>query len=217
MQFFANFAAQSTFMVKNVQQDITHIRQMMERSSRYRSLSGLSGVWAGLFGIMAFLWALLALQNHGIDYFSSAHITYTRPLLHEFMWICMFALGGAAFATVYFTRRKARLEGQKPWSSITVRLLTNFMIPLVAGGIFCLAMYAGGHYAFIAPAMLVFYGLAWINAAKYTFSDVAYMGYLELALGLVALFFTHYGLIFWALGFGALHIGYGLFLYKKYR
>jgi hypothetical protein len=92
------------------------------------------------------------------------------------------------------------------------------LIPLVAGGIFCIAMlYHGGAFILlISPAMLIFYGLSLVNGSKYTLHDIRYLGCLEIVLGLIAVFNLGYGIIFWALGFGVLHIIYGALMWFKY-
>jgi uncharacterized membrane protein HdeD (DUF308 family) len=69
----------------------------------------------------------------------------------------------------------------------------------------------------LAPsATLVFYGLALINASKYTVRDVFYLGICEIVLGVLSMFLTGFTLLFWALGFGILHILYGTIMYFKY-
>jgi hypothetical protein len=113
--------------------------------------------------------------------------------------------------------RKAKKERAKIWDKTAQRLFINMMIPLVAGGLFCLILTLHGSVGLVAPAMLIFYGLALINASKYTFEDIRFLGILEIALGLVASVFIGYGLWFWAIGFGILHIVYGVLMYFKYE
>jgi len=72
-------------------------------------------------------------------------------------------------------------------------------------------------YGMVTPSCLIFYGLALINGSKYTVSEVRYLGYLELVLGIVNLWATRYGLYFWAAGFGVLHILYGIVMWNKYE
>lgn len=204
-------------MSKSAEQDIEHIRKMMERSAQFISLSGLSGIFAGLFAIIAAMAALVVFKKNGIDYFSDNPIVYSKEVLQSLIIICLVTLLAAIGSAIYFTYKKSRKNNISPWNSLTRRLLISFMVPLVAGGIFSLALYYNFQYALIAPVMLVFYGIALINTGKYTYSDVNYLGYAELLLGLTALFFTGYGLLFWVIGFGLLHIIYGSVLYKKYR
>lgn len=204
-------------MNKNAQQDIAHIRDMMERSSRFISLSGLSGVFAGIIALVAFVIALLILKDHDIDYFNAGNVlVYSEKMVFQLFILCILTLLAALCSAYYFTYRKSKRDQIKMWSSTTYRLLVSLFIPLAAGGVFCLALYSQSHIALIAPAMLIFYGLALISASKYTVTDINYLGYFELLLGLVSLFFIGYGLVFWAVGFGVLHIIYGMVMYRKY-
>ena len=91
------------------------------------------------------------------------------------------------------------------------------MIPLITGGLFCLALLYHGLAGLVAPATLVFYGLALVNASKYTLHDIRNVGYCEIVLGLASLFFLGYGLEVWVIGFGILHIIYGSLMYWKYE
>ena len=90
-------------------------------------------------------------------------------------------------------------------------------IPLVAGGIYAIILLYHGHVALVAPATLIFYGLSLIHASKYTINDIRHLGVAELITGLVASVFPDYGLLFWAFGFGVLHVVYGLRIHHKYE
>lgn len=204
-------------MNKDAQKDIAHIREMMERSSRFISLSGLSGVFAGIFALIAFVTALWVFRENHIDYFQGSTIIFPDMVVYQLFFICVITLLAALCSSFYFTYKKSKKDDMKMWSSTTYRLLVSLFIPLAAGGIFCLALWFHSHIALIAPAMLIFYGLGLINASKYTYTDISYLGYSELILGLVSLFFTGYGLLFWAAGFGILHIIYGIVVYRKYE
>ncbi len=211
---------------------IREIRDIMARSSRFLSLSGLSGIWAGsmaLLGAAAAFWASAArlftsatlhpLEYEGVRAPVSAlpKLPYGLSLL-EFLWldaiaVFIFALIGA----FYFTFRRTRSTGGNIWDATARRLTINLCIPLVAGGIFCLSMIHHHTLILVAPGTLLFYGLAVLNASKYTVNDIRYLGIAEIVLGLLSSFFTRYGIEFWALGFGVCHILYGLILYFKYE
>ncbi len=198
---------------------LREIRTLMERSSRFISLSGLSGIVAG---IMALLGAAAAYHYLGWTPLEGQRTGYATGLwglspLAFFILDAGLVLLGALAGAIYFTTRKARRKGLPIWDALTRRLLFNLALPLAVGGIFVAGLWFRGLPALIAPSMLVFYGLALINASKYTLHDVLYLGLGEVVLGLLALFFAGYGLEFWALGFGLLHIIYGAVMFYKYE
>jgi len=199
------------------QEDLAHIRSMMERSSRFISLSGLSGVFAGLSALIGGLYVYQLLKSHGIDYLHDSHYRNNFGLVAELLTIAAVILFFAFAFGIFFTIRKSRKYNLPVWTSTTKKMLLNLLIPLLVGGVFCMALLYHQIYVLIAPATLIFYGLALINAEKYTFSDVKYLGFCELFLGFISLFYVGYGLIFWILGFGILHILYGLVMFKKYK
>lgn len=202
---------------KNYHDDLSHIRQMMERSSRFISLSGLSGVFAGLTALIGATYVYFLFQKNGISYFDGERNVFSRGLVNELFWVGLIILVVAVGCGYFFTAQKSKKKGLKIWDSTTKRLLFNFAIPLITGGVFCIALQMHGLFVFIAPATLIFYGLALVNASKYTLTDVQYLGYFEIVLGLLSLFFLGLGLVFWAIGFGVLHIVYGLIMHKKYK
>ena len=213
---FIYFAFQSAFMDKKYQEDIAHIHTMMERSSRFISLSGLSGVGAGIVALIAAGLAYYWMQEQGILYMDNRHFN-DSGLLSKLIITGLAALATALFSGIFFTLKKSRRQQQPVWNALTRRLLLSLALPLVAGGLFCIALMMQGYFVFVAPATLVFYGLALVNAGKYTFKDIEFLGIGELILGLAGMFFTGYGLLFWAAGFGLLHIVYGILMHLKYH
>lgn len=213
----ANFVIQSAFDMNSPKDDLQHIRQMMERSSRFISLSGLSGVVAGIIALIGAAVALYLFKRNGVEYFDGYANMYNNDLVKQLVVLGLAVLVLALASGVLFTVQKNKKQGLTIWNNVTKDLLVNLAVPLIAGGLFCVALLYHGAPAAVAPATLVFYGLALVNTSKYTYSDVQYLGYCEIFLGLVAMFLIGYGLIFWALGFGMLHIVYGLVMYRKYK
>lgn len=202
---------------KNYQEDLTHIRSMMERSSRFISLSGLSGIFAGLVALLGAIYVYFVFQREGISYFEGNRNIFSPGLVKELVLIGTVILLLALFSGYFFTSKKSKTKNVKIWDQTTKRLLFNFAIPLLTGGFFCLGLMYHHLYIFVAPATLIFYGLALVNAEKYTLTDVKYLGYCQIILGLISFFFLGWGLVFWAIGFGVLHIVYGIVMYKKYK
>lgn len=196
-------------------EDLADIKKIMDRSSRFISLSGMSGVVAG---VTALVGALLAYQTvyAGEDYFNyrEADMSYQSllTLMIIAVGVIIISIGGG----LYFTQKKAKKSSQKLWDSQSKRLVINLLIPLAVGGIVCVILLNKGLIGIIAPLTLIFYGLGLVNASKYTLTEIRSLGLIEIALGLIGCQFVGYGLVLWALGFGVLHIIYGIVMYKKY-
>lgn len=195
------------------------IKRMMERSSRFISLSGLSGVSAGICALIG------AGVAHGWirDYYDrslSVH-GFMAAERYAFKWrliaLAIGVLAAALASSTWFTWRKARKSHLPILDHASKRLAINMMIPLVVGGFYVLGFLYYADWYYIAPACLVFYGMALVNASKYTLSDVRYLGLLECVLGIISMYYPHEGLYFWAAGFGVLHIVYGLIMWWKYE
>ena len=199
------------------QQDLSAIRSMMERSSRFISLSGLSGVAAGLTALIGGGYAYFLVREQGRDYLSHASMSYSWGFITRLIILAFIILVLALSLATYFTVRKSKKAGLNIWTAATRQLLSGLFVPLVIGGTCCLALLYHGHIELLAPATLIFYGLSLINASKYTYTEIYYLGILEAVLGLISAFLVGYGLIFWMLGFGVLHIVYGILMQRKYR
>lgn len=197
-------------------EDLKEIKDIMNRSSRFISLSGLSGISAG---ITALIGAYLAYQT---VYFEQDYLGYRRAFLtsESLMQLLLIAIGTLIVAIgtgIYFTTQKTKKQNQKIWDVQTKRLLINLAIPLATGGVLCLLLINKGYIGIVAPLTLIFYGLGLVNASKYTLNEIRSLGILEVILGLIAIQFIGYGLLFWSIGFGVLHIIYGVIMQLKYK
>ncbi|MFO7655850.1 MAG: hypothetical protein R6W78_02180 [Bacteroidales bacterium] len=203
-------------------ESLHEIRSLMEKSSRFLSLSGLSGVSAGVIALIgaavAFFYLEFDQRYFDINryFYNGLHLKLQQQI--GFLVLdAIIVLVLALTVGVYFTTRKAKKKNLQVWNSAAKRMLINLFIPLIAGGLFCLILLYHHIYFLIAPCTLIFYGLALLNASKYTLPDIRYLGICEIALGIAGSFFIGYGLIIWAIGFGALHIVYGTAMYLKYE
>ena len=200
--------------------NISEIRSIMERSSRFISLSGLSGVIAGVFGLTGafYIWQFFDFKFY--PYYDEVYNSLGKVRMDFLVTLTTVAavvlLASLAFG-IYFTTQKARKQSLPIWGNTSRRMLINLAIPLAAGGLFCFALVAHGLIYLIPSVTLIFYGLALLNASKYTLNDIRYLGVLEICIGLVTAALPMYSLLFWALGFGLLHIIYGTAMYYKYE
>lgn len=200
---------------------LNEIKNLMERSSRFLSLSGLSGVFAGIFALIG---AFIAYWYFGFNFnFLDLHseIYDSNGFLQIDFLVFGFTVAIAVLFlslvfALWFSYRKAKKNHLKFWDKNAIRVLFNMMIPLSTGGLLGIIMIFQNQLYYISGITLIFYGLALVNSSKYTFNDIRYLGIFEIVLGLLASVYIGYGLIFWAIGFGVLHIVYGLVMYFKY-
>lgn len=197
-------------------EDLREIRDIMTRSSRFLSLSGLAGVMAGLFGLGG-AWLAYRTVYAGQDYLGYRSASLSGDAVMQLILIAASVLVLSLSGGVYFSYRKAQKNGESFWNKQAALVLINLFIPLVAGGLLCLILLGQGYVGLLAPLTLIFYGLALVNASKYTLTEIRSLGLLEIVLGLVAVQFIGYGLLFWAIGFGVLHIVYGIWMYVKHE
>ncbi len=191
--------------------DLAEIRSMMERSSKFLSLSGWAGIMAGLYALSGAYFA------HFVFNFRPDSINY---IFYDFGEIILLALGVLVISLVtaiLFSTKNAADKGEQIWNSTSKRLLVSMAIPLSIGGVLIIFYLSNDLYGLIAPATLIFYGLSLYNAGNFTLSEVRWMGYVQIILGLTNLWFLESGLLFWAIGFGLIHLVYGIYMHFRYE
>ncbi len=196
---------------ENYLKDITEIKNLMNRSSRFISLSGLSGILAGTYAIIGAAYAYWLVSNSKRGYLILDGEIFQLVVLDLFL-VSLASIGTA----IYLTTRKAKRNNEKVWDATTKRLLLNFLTPIIAGGIYILIILNQQRYGQTGALMLLFYGLGLVNASKFTLGDIKYLGYTEIVLGLACAIFPGLGFWFWVLGFGVMHVLYGVVMYVKY-
>lgn len=212
------FVIQSTLKMENEKylNDISEIKNLMDKSSRFISLSGLSGILAGLYCLIGagLAYKIIYFDTTTLGNYSDLIITQTA--LIQLILIAVSVIVLSLATAIVLSIRKAKKGNDSIWNSSTKRLVINFMIPLMTGGFFILFLIEKEILGLVAPLTLIFYGLACVNASKYTLGDIRYLGITMVLLGLLSTWFLGYGLLFWALGFGVCHILYGSIMYYKY-
>ena len=192
-------------------EDIKVIRDMMERSTKFLSLSGMAGVVAGTTAIIgaAFAYFFLLRNPEDTDLNRFQEIVI---LVADALTVLTISLGFG----IYLSWRKAKKRNQKFITKSTLSTVYNLLLPLAVGGIFSLICLYRGQIELIASVTLIFYGLGLVNASKYTFEEIHYLEITEIILGIGAAIYLAHGVLFWTIGFGVCHIVYGLIMYKKY-
>jgi len=202
---------------KDYIQDIAEIRSMMERSSKFLSLSGWAGIMAGIYALSGALAAYKLYDFNPTTIGSNSNTDESYPALFNIVLIAMSILILALFTAIYVSYREANKRDEKLWNATSKRLLTNMAAPLIVGGLLILMLISKGMIGFIAPFSLIFYGLALFSGGNFTYGEVRIMGLVQLVLGLISAYWIEYGLILWALGFGVVHIIYGIYMHYRYE
>jgi len=216
---------------KEIHDELSAIRNLMERSSKFISLSGLSGILAGVYALIGAGFAYKIMNDDPTYATIKKFRGDMQPTRYGSLWINnedysslaikLFIIAAIVFlasiaTAIVLSNRQAKRKGQSMWGKVSQSLLFSMAVPLVAGGLLIMIFLYHHHYGIASSSSLIFYGLALVSAGNFTFNMVKYLGLCEIALGLIAACLPGYGLLFWALGFGVLHIIYGSMMYLKY-
>lgn len=202
--------------MRKPEQELAEIKSMMERSTRFLSLSGLAGILAGIYAFagagIAWYWIYFPSTEYGTGTETISQADLQFNLLVLALIVLLLAIGTAYL----LSQQKSQKKSQQFWTPASKRFLQALFLPVVAGGLFSFALIHESSYQLIAPVTLIFYGLGLINASHFTLGEIRNLGIGQLILGLIAAFFPDFGLVCWALGFGVLHVLYGSMMYYRY-
>lgn len=200
--------------------DIADIRAMMVRSTKFLSLSGWAGILVGIYALTGAWLAYnsFTFQPNKFTFSPTPSDTGSTPfnttgVLFTALTILILSIATA----LILSSIKAHKKGERAWNATSRRLMTQMAIPLTAGGILMVILWSKGLYGLMVPLSLLFYGLAIYSASTFTFNEIKYLGLFQISLGLLATWFMEYGLLFWAIGFGIIHIGYGIYMHFRYE
>lgn len=201
-------------MKEKLEDDLREIKDIMNRSTRFTSLSGLSGVAAGVAGLAG------AFVAHSTVFSEPVYFTFEPVPMGSGHSKLLFAIAAAtlllaAVGAVVFTRLKAK--GHTVWNTQAKRFVANMAIPMLAGGLVCGLLWLHHLPGLLLPLSLVFYGLALVNAGRDTLPEIRVLGLVETGLGIGALLFIPYSLLFWAVGFGGMHVVFGVWVQWKHK
>lgn len=192
------------------------IRNMMERSSRFISLSGWSGIAAGTCALIgSWLGHARIVKYYANDYGQSSQCL--DCLKNDLIGIAAGVFLAALATAFIFTYQRSKKDDVPIWGPAARRLLLNTLIPMVVGAVFLARLIQFQQYDLVPAVSLIFYGLALVNGSRYTLGEIKWLGYAEVITGLICLWYPGAGLYAWAFGFGVLHIVYGFAMWYKYE
>lgn len=202
---------------QNFEKDLATIRTLMERSSRFISFSGLAGIMAGVYALAGSVVAFMRVPPTGEQGRFEVADFQVPGAVSTLVTIAVSVLAATLITGFVVTGRRAKRLGVNMFDEAGKRMLVNLSIPLMAGGLFILILLASDNFVLVSACCLLFYGLALIQASPNLFDEVRYLGYLQIAIGLIAAAIPGYALYLWGFGFGVLHLIYGVVLFRKYE
>lgn len=179
--------------------DLRFIRETMERSAAFTAVPGKGGVAMGAIGCAGS--AIAAAQSTTVAWLAVWGLTAAAAV----------AVGGIALL------RKARAAGTPISRGVGARFVGGLCPALIAGAALTLALWRADATAALPAMWLALYGTGLLAAGLFSEPVVRVIGASFFALGLLAAAApASLGDLFMALGFGGLHLGFGVAIWRRY-
>lgn len=199
---------------KQAHESIAHIREMMSKSSKFKSLSGAAGITAGLLTlVLATVFCLqyeinpFAVELSNFNLLPSEH--YLTALVYALTLLFCSIIAG-----IVLTKLNA-VKNQEPlWGPASRNFIYNMVLPMVFSILFCLILFQKNP-DYVLPVSLILYGLTLFNAGKYAHKAIRSLGITEMLLGAICLQFLQFHILIWIIGFGVMHIVFGMYMIIK--
>ena len=206
------------------EKDISLIKNLMEKSSKFSNLSGYAIATTGLLALLGAVFVYfdlgISISEKYISYAELINQTGNANSIDTKIKLLVIIASLILLTSLLILYVSAKLKSERHdinlFNSSFSRALKSLFIPVLSGGIFCGFLILHKMYGLVAPATLIFYGLGLISASKYSYNELELLGYLELLLGTLASYYMGSGLLFWMIGFGIGHIVLGVFIHYKY-
>lgn len=179
--------------------DLRFIRQTMERAGSFTAVPGWGGVG---IGATAFAAAPIAAQQ-------------ARPDLWLGVWLVTAAV--ATLIAVSTMVLKARRSNVPLSTGPGRKFLLSFLPPVSAAVAMTAALYAHDATPLLPGLWLLSYGAAVVTAGTFSVGAVPLMGTAFMGVGALALATpATWGDAWMAVGFGGLHVGFGLLIARRH-
>ncbi|HXG86130.1 MAG TPA: hypothetical protein VNI84_19070 [Pyrinomonadaceae bacterium] len=179
--------------------NLRFIRETMERSAVFTSVPGYGGALMGATAVGA------------------AIIAHNQPLIKNWLIVWLIEAILAFSIGLFALWQKSKNSGESLASVPAKKFALAFAPPIVAGIILTALLYYRGFYEFLPCVWLTLYGTAVVTGGAYSVRIVPIVGWIFVALGAVAAFApASAGNLLMALGFGAMHIVFGLIVARRY-
>ena len=197
---------------KDYLKDISEIKNMMNKSSRFNSLSGISGIATGIYAIIGSLIGYQYVTKNNIE-ISNLDRFHFSLLFADLVLIIFLSL----ITSLIITRRKVKVDGISSGSILTKKMLSNFLIILIPSTIYVLILILNHDFVGAGSLMLFFYGASLINASHNTLEEIKTLGLIEIVLGILIILIPAFAFWIWLIGAGIIHVIFGLYMYFKHE
>ncbi len=174
-------------------ENLDFIRDTMERSATFTGVSGWGGVAMGLSAVLA------------------AFLAHRQPTVDRWLLVWFGEAAAGAVIGVAALLWKASNSGLPLGSGPGRRFALSYAPPILVGALLTAAIYRSGTVTLLPGVWLLLYGTGVITGGAFSVRIVPVMGACFVLLGAVTIFSpAAWGDAMMALGFGLLHIGFGL-------
>jgi len=178
---------------------LRYIRETMENAAEFTAVPGWGGVGMGVTALAA---AFLAVRQ-------------TTPRAWLAVWLIEVFVAVAIASTAAAT--KAHRANSTLLSGPGRKFLLSFAPPVFVGGLLTIVLFQAGILSALPGMWLLLYGAAIVTGGAFSVRVVPVMGFCLIALGAAALFApAAWGDAFMAVGFGALQVGFGIWIAKHH-
>lgn len=180
-------------------ESLAFIRHAMERSSTFSAVPGVGGALMGVIGLAA------------------AATSAQQPPGEGWLAVWLVAAVVAFTVGVGTMRRKAARLGITLIGAPARRFALALSAPLFAGAALTFGLWLHGVWALMPAAWLLLYGTGLLTGGVFSVAPLRALGLAFIALGAVALVTPpSWGNVWLAVGFGALQLGFGIYIARKH-
>jgi hypothetical protein len=191
---------------REAEENLRVIRELMERSTKYSTFSGLSGVLAGAASIVGCL-VTRTLGQQPLD-----PTAFRVSFLTTWAVVILFAIG----ADYLLTKRRAARVGKHILSRLGKQMFLGSTPGLGTGALLTLYFMSHNLLSDIYPVWMLCYGIAVCAVGLFSQKEVSYLGAAFLVAGaMTLLLLPTWGLPMMAVTFGGFHIAYGIAMSRK--
>ena len=186
----------------------------MQQNYTYFSLSRLSGILLGIYGILAVYVVHVLTDSYGAGFDGASQLPISFLEIGIAILVVITIL--ISLLTLWMrAKRLARKNNEKIWSPLSKKLRFHTLLPIFILVFVLIFIGNKGYYSLITPLILFFFSLILINLSRFSSQRLIMIAVAEIILAIIAFLISDKELLFLFLGFGLFPILYGIFTFSK--